>query len=280
LNGWSETGRRPEFDVVTGVSTGALMAPFAFLGSSEDEELRRIYTGYGEEDLLRSRGPGGFFADALSSSAPMRGLIARHLPDATLARIAQAHDDGRRLFVVTSNLDTGRAVVWNMGAVAVAGQGDLFRAVTLASASIPGVFPPVTLRFPEGRETHVDGGVNMQLLAVPEAAFANLGRVGGRGRLFVLVNNTLDAPPAPVPRRTLPIMQGTFTTMVRAQAAGSVASARRYAARTGMDFALATIRSDFGVPWDPSNRFDPAYMTALHAYGRAHARAGTAWQAA
>lgn len=208
----------------------------------------------------------------------MRSLIARHLPDARIARVAAAHAKGRRLFVVTSNLDTGRAVVWNMGALATAGQSDLFRAVTLASASIPGVFPPVSLRFADGVETHVDGGLNMQLLAVPEAAFANLSRVSGRGgRLYVLVNNSLEAPPSPVPRRTLSIMQGTFTTMVRAQAKGSVASARRYAARTGMSFALATIQADFDTPWDPSNCFDPAYMNALYAYGRTRARGGTAW---
>ena len=210
----------------------------------------------------------------------MRGLIEQYLDDRTLARIAAAHAEGRRLFVVTSNLDTGRAVVWDMGAIAKVEDSDLFRAVTLASASIPGVFPPVTLRLPQGRETHVDGGVNMQLLAVPEAAFANFSRVGGHGgQLYVIVNNTLGGMPAPVSRRTLPIMEGTFITMVRAEAASSVSSARRYATRTGMKFHLATIRSDFDRPWDPSHRFDPTYMTALYAYGRNQARVETAFAA-
>lgn len=281
LTGWSETGRRPAFDLVTGVSTGALMAPFAFLGPSQDRELRRIYTTYGEDDILRRRIPGGLVSDALASSAPMRALIARHLPDDLIAWIAREHDGGRRLFVVTSNLDTGRAWVWDMGAIARAGHGELFRAVTLASASIPGLFPPVTLRIGDARETHVDGGVNMQLLAVPEAAFANLAATTGRGgHLFILVNNTLEAPSSPVRRRAIPIMQQTFTTMVRAQAAATVASASRYAARTGMAFSLAAIGPDFEVPWDPSDRFSPDYMIPLFNYGWAKARSGEAWQRA
>ncbi|CAM4205369.1 patatin-like phospholipase family protein [Palleronia rufa] len=278
LSGWSETGRRPTFDLVTGISTGALMAPFAFLGPSQDLELRRIYTSYGEEDILRRRIPGGLVSDSLASSAPMRTLIARHLSDPVIARVAEEHSKGQRLFVVTSNLDTGRPWVWDMGAIAAAGRNDLFRGVTLASASIPGLFPPVTIRIGDVAETHVDGGVNMQLLAVPEAAFANLAATTGRGgHLYILVNNTLEPPPTPVSRRAIPIMQQTFTTMVRAQAAQAVASAGRYAARTGMDFSVATIGRDFDTPWDPSNRFDPAYMRALFAYGRKRAATGQVW---
>ena len=277
LTGWSETGARPDFDVVTGVSTGALMAPFAFLGSEFDPELGRIYTTYGEADILRNRGLPGVLNDALASSEPMKRLIARHLPDPVIDRVAVEWRSGKRLFVVTSNLDTGRAVIWDMGAVAEAGHYDLFRAVTLGSASIPGLFPPVNLAIGEIREAHVDGGVHMQLLAVPEAAFSNLGGVGRGGSLYILVNNTLAAALSAVPRQSISIMQQTFSTMVRAQAAQSVASARRYAARTDMTFAVATIDQDFDVPWHPSERFSKAYMQPLFDYGRARALAGQAW---
>ncbi len=127
LTGWSETGTRPEFDIVTGISTGAIVAPFAFLVSAYDPELRRIYTARGADDILRYRGITGVWSDALASSAPMKRLIARHLPDAVLRQMAREWRGGRRLFVVTSNLDSGRAVIWDMGAIAEAGRFDLFR---------------------------------------------------------------------------------------------------------------------------------------------------------
>ena len=282
LTGWTRAGGRPTFDVVTGVSTGALMAPFAFLGPRYDSVLRSIYTEYGQDDLMRGRGLPGLLGDALNDPSPMADLIARHVTPSMVSEIAGAHAAGRRLFVVTSNLDTGHADVWDLGAMAAAGRVELIRGVTLASASVPGFFPPVRLKVGRGAsattEAHVDGGVNMQVLAVPEAAFRNLERTRKPGgALYVLVNNTLRPNPAPVPRRAVPIMQSTFTTMVRAQAGQSVASARRYAARTGMDFAVASVGPDLAVPFDPSRRFDPAYMRALYAYGWKRAVTGTAW---
>lgn len=280
LTGWSEAGTRPRFDLVTGVSTGALMAPFAFLGSAHDDRLRQIYTAYGKDDILRGRGPFGLLDDALASSAPMKRLIDAYLPDDVIADVARAHRNDRRLMVLTSNLDSGQGVVWDMGAIASAEQADLFRGVTLASASIPGLFPPVTLDLGGIREAHVDGGVNLQLLGPPEAAFEDIRSARGRGgHLYVLVNNMLDAAPQAVPRRSIAIMQQTFTTMVRSQTASGAASARQFAERAGLDFSLATIGRDFDVPFDPSNRFDPVYMGALFRYGYAQARAERAWMA-
>ncbi|MFD0858624.1 patatin-like phospholipase family protein [Roseovarius aquimarinus] len=278
LTGWSEAGGRPEFDVVTGVSTGALMAPFAFLGPEFDPELRRIYTSYNGEDLLEVQGLPGILGASLASSFPMKGLIRKHLPDPVIDRIGAEYRKGRRLFVVTSNLDTGRAVIWDMGAIADAGRHELFRAVTLASASIPGLFPPVRLDFGAGREAHVDGGVHMPLLAVPEAAFSNPSGGMRGGALYILVNNTLRPSPEPVRRQSFSIMQQTFATMVRSQAAQSVGIARRYAERTGMRFAVATIGPDFDVEWNATERFSQDYMQPLFEYGRARVLAGRAWK--
>ncbi|MFX0540857.1 patatin-like phospholipase family protein [Roseovarius sp. S4756] len=279
LVGWSETGTRPQFDVVTGVSTGALMAPFAFLGPQYDSELRRIYTTYGQDDLIAYRGLGGILSGGLVSSAPMAGLIERHLPDNVLRQIAAEWRAGRRMFVVTSNIDTGRAMIWDMGAIADEGQYGLFRAVILASASIPGLFPPVTLHMAGGIESHVDGAVHMQFLAVPEAAFGNLGDSPGRGgALWILVNNMLRPPPAAVSRTPIAIMMNTFNTAVRASAAQSVGIAERYAERTGMRFAVATIGPDFDVAWDPTERFSLKYMRPLFEYGRKRALRGAAWR--
>ncbi len=284
LTGWTRTGTRPEFDVVTGVSTGSLIAPFAFLGSDYDNALQQIYTAHGMQDIATSRGVLGLLDDALSDTAPLRKTIASYVTADLIARVGERHASGARLFVVTSNLDTGRATIWNMGEIASRGYDDLFRDAMLASSSIPGVFPPVTLTLPaptEGsvRETHVDGGVNMQLLAVPDAAFPRVDQlVRPNGKLYVLVNNTLDPAPQPVSRSTLPIMQRTFSTMVRSNAAEAIDSARRFAARTQMSFQVAMIDRDFDVPYDPSDRFSRDYMRALYQYGYQRAVRNEAWR--
>ncbi|SLN71711.1 Patatin-like phospholipase [Roseivivax jejudonensis] len=283
LNGWSATGKRPDFDLVTGVSTGALIAPFAFVGASEDRVLRRIYTTHDQGDILRSRFPGGIVQDAIFDSEPMRQLLDIYIDEALLERIAARHASGARMFVVTSNLDTGRAWIWNMGAIAAAGEIDLFRSVTLASASIPGVFPPVRIRLSTERgalsEAHVDGGVNMQLLAVPDAAFRNLSATAGSGgSLYLVINNTLSPTQNAVPRRALSIMQATFSSMVRASARQTTESARRYSERTGMAFEVAAVGPDFDVPFDASERFSLDYMRPLYRYGYTRATSGDAWR--
>ncbi|MGF1551805.1 MAG: patatin-like phospholipase family protein [Paracoccaceae bacterium] len=183
LGGWSETGTRPDFDVVTGLSTGAFIAPFAFLGASQDATLKAIYTGFGAGDLIENRGLRGLLGAALYDTAPMRRVMDRFVTDDLLDRIASAHADGRRLFVITTQLDAQRAVVWNMGRIAAStdpARRTLFRDVLLASAAVPGVFPSVTIEAEAaGRaieEMHVDGGTVMQVLALPEALLRRLPR--------------------------------------------------------------------------------------------------------
>ena len=269
---------RPTFDLVTGISTGALMAPFAFLGRQQDSSLRQRYTAYGRNDLLRSPGPFGLLQDALASSAPLKVLIDDYLSARLIAEIGREHRNRRRLFVVTSNLDSGHAIIWDMGAIAVAKEDDLFSAVTLASASIPGLFPPVTLYLGGKLETHLDGGVHLQLLGPPEAAFESIPSVNmSWGHHYVLVKNTLKPRPVHVRRRAIAIMLQVFTTMVRSAAAVEVQSSRHSADRAGLKFSRATNNADFDVPFDPSDRFSPVYMNALFRYGYARARAGKAW---
>jgi predicted acylesterase/phospholipase RssA len=145
LNAWSRQGGRPSFDIVTGVSTGSLIAPFAFLGEQEDGELKAIYTGVSRKDIYHQRILSGLFGGpSLMSTRPLQALIARHITPALLDRIAAQHRRGRRLLVMTTNLDAERGVIWDMGAIAASDTSDrlsLFRQVLLASASIPGVFP-------------------------------------------------------------------------------------------------------------------------------------------
>ena len=175
LAGWTERGARPEFTVVTGASAGALIAPFAFLGPSYDPVLKNLFSeGIGEE-LLQIDGLSALFGAGVFKTEPLKRLIARYVDDALLERIGAEYKKGRRLLVVTTNLDAQRTAVWDMGAIASSGAPealDLFRDVLVASASVPGVYSPVLINV-EGagrrfEEMHVDGGVRANLLVVPE----------------------------------------------------------------------------------------------------------------
>lgn len=282
LNGLSQIGERPDPDIVTGISTGALMAPFVFLGPGSDAALRRIYTEHDAGDLLMPLGLRGILGTAAFSSEPLERLIEQYVDDAALSNIAEKHEGGKRLFVVTANLDTGRATAWNMGEIARRGEARLFRAVTRASASIPGLFPPVTLVFHEGgrtfRETHVDGGVNMQFFVIPDAALTRPGLANARGSdLYVIINNRIEPMAHPVPRNTMAIMSQAISTLIRSSASESLERAQQFAARSGLRLHAAAIGSGFEIAHDPSDRFSLDYMRPLYDYGFERALSGRAW---
>jgi len=163
LCGWTASGTRPEFNMVTGVSTGALIAPFAFLGSGYDEQLRAVFTGLTPDELLKSRPyTAALFDDGMIDNAPLFLTISRHINEAMLAEIAAAYDKGRLLFISTTDLDAQLPVMWNIGAIAKSGHPralDTVRRIMLASAAIPGAFPPtmfdVTL---DGRASSATAG--------------------------------------------------------------------------------------------------------------------------
>src|SRR5258706_1024192 len=149
LNGWSAAGTRPEFSVVSGVSTGALIAPFAFLGPAYDATLREVYTSGIAESLLNTPSiVHALFGSGLFGNTHLRELVARYVGPDMLGAIAAEHAKGRKLLIVTTNLDTQRTVIWDMGRIATIGSPqalDLFRDVLAASASIPVVFPPMLI---------------------------------------------------------------------------------------------------------------------------------------
>ena len=217
LCGWTKTGTRPEFDVVTGVSTGALAAPFAFLGTEFDSRLQQLYTGVRAEDVFRVRNwmtiP---FSDAVASSAPLRDLIDSQINQALMDRLAAEHRKGRRLYIGTTNLDTRRLVIWDMGAIASLPSPDgcrLFRDVILASCSVPGMLPPVMFNVEvDGRpatEMHADGGVASQIFVPSHIFRAAAERMptgtpvvpGATGNLYAVVAGKLFPDAAPVKGR-------------------------------------------------------------------------------
>lgn len=284
LCGLSDAGTRPDFDVVTGVSTGALIAPMAFLGSSCDDALKHMFLDHDADDIMKFKWIAAAGSDGLYDTTPLAELIARYTPDHILDEIARKHASGGRLFVVTSNLATSDAIVWDMGAIARARHYDLFRAVLRASSALPGLFPPVKIRFQNGRETitetHLDGGVQMQVLATPPAAF-DVDATGARGgSVYLLMNNTLDPAPQEIASGALGISQQAMTAMIRSSGAASVNTARLLARKNGLAFHAASVHADSGIVYDPGDRFSAEYMAAMYEHGYRRAVAGKLWDTA
>src|ERR1700688_4183520 len=277
LDGLSDSGKRPDYAVVTGVSSGALMAPFVFAGPRYDDALRTAYTKITAADIFEVGGTGESFVD----SWPLKDLIAKQITPAVLADIAAAHKRGRRLFVVTTDLDAERSVVWNIGAIAVHG-GDaaltLIRNVLLASSAIPGGFPPVLIDVEaNGRpfqEMHVDGGVGGQFFVAPAAVMAATSdyRLPATA-LYVVINTGLQPGFQIVPRSTASILTGTVGAAVMVDTRLMIDRAYLAAKRSGIDFNIASIPADFNVP--SRGPFDPDYMSALFQLAETQGKSAT-----
>ncbi len=277
LNGLSAAGKRPDYAVVTGVSTGALMAPFIFAGPRYDDALRKAYTTITAADVFEAGKTGESFVD----SWPLRDVIAKEMTPELFADIAAAYRRGRRLFVVTTDLDAERSVVWNMGAIAAHG-GDhalkLFCSVLLASASIPGGFPPVMIdvetngkRF---QEMHVDGGLGGQFFVAPAALMDSTSdyRLPAT-RLYIVVNTGLERDFNVVERFAPSILTQAIGMAVPVDTRLMLDRTYIVAKRSGVDFNVATIPASFHAP--SKGPFDPDYMTALFQTGYEQGRGAT-----
>jgi hypothetical protein len=275
LSGWSARGTRPQFTFVTGASSGALIAPFAFLGPNYDETLRSVFASGEMANLLQTDGLAGFFGTGIFKTAPLRELIARHVDAELLRAIAREYQAGRRLYVVTTNLDAQRTAIWDMGKIAASddpGALDLFRNVLTASASIPGLFSPVLIDVEaEGRrfaEMHVDGGVTTNILIVPEAVLTSgspLFAPGARPKVYIVMNGKLAPQFEVVEPATLPIVTRSFATSVRANTRSTLLAAYQFAKSRNWEFNLAAIDSEY--PTSQSMGFDTPYMKDLFEYG-------------
>ena len=285
LNGWTASGTRPQFKVVTGVSTGALIAPFAFLGPKYDFVLERVYTQTSQKDIFKKRGlVKGIFGDAMADTRPLASVIASYVNQQLLDEIAAEYAKGRVLLVGTANLDSLEPVIWNMTAIAASkdpGSIPLFRSILLASASIPGAFPPVLIDVNvEGtryQEMHVDGGTMAQLFFYPPSV--NLAQVGAdmqrKRTLYIIRNARLDADWASVERRTLSIATRAIASLTRTQGVGDLYRIYTTTNRDGIDFNLTYIPPTFNTPHN--EEFDTNYMRELFATGRQLAQAGYQW---
>ncbi len=286
LTGWTERGDRPQFAVVTGASAGALIAPFAFLGSRYDSVLASVFSSGAFDGFLQFEGLSGLLGPGLFAATPLRELIAKHVTPQVLEEIAAQYRAGRKLYIVSTNLDAQRTAIWDMGRIAASGQPgalELFRRVIEASASIPGVFSPVLIEVEaEGKrfaEMHVDGGITANILVVPEAmmlANAPILPTGVRPRIYVVLNSKLGPYFEVVRPTTIRIAVRAFETSVRANTRNTLLASYEFIRRRNWEIQLAAIDDNFPSQEKPG--FDTAYMKGLFQFGIEQGRTGAAWR--
>jgi predicted acylesterase/phospholipase RssA len=286
LAGWTATNTRPRFDLVTGVSTGALIAPYAFLGPAYDKTLVHLFTSGVAEELVAINGPFGVLGSSLLNPGPLKRHVERSITPDVLNQIAAEHRNGRRLLVLTTNLDAQRGVIWNMGAIAASGNPDalkLFRDVIVASASVPGVFPPVMIQATSNarqfQEFHSDGGSTSQILTPPllvENALFSERPVQQKVNLYVIVNNALIPEFDVTPNRTVSSLGRAYSTFLKSHAQSELTALYNHARRTGANFHVASI--EVQLPYSMLHPLDRTYMDAVYRLGYEQTTSGALWK--
>ena len=288
LTGWTRSGKRPEFTIVTGISTGSLIAPFAYLGPPYDERLTEAYTQISGRDVFRRRPVLSIIGStSAADNTPLRQLVARYVTDQMVADIAVQNARGRKLLVGTTNLDAGRPVVWDIGAIAgsgVPGRRQLIQDILVASSSIPGVFPPVKIKVvADGKtfdEMHVDGGTSNQAFLFPSTFSvkekdARLERSGMVRTLYVIRNGKVMQDYTMVRPRLSAIVGRSISTLITTQGIGDLYRMYSNARRDGIAFRAVWVPDSFTMQ-EPTP-FDPAYMKALYLVGQEMGRNGIPW---
>jgi len=292
LTGWSACGGRPTFDVVSGISTGALIATYAFLGAEYDQRLTDLYTNVRVRDIYHKRSVMAMLLrDAAATSRPLKRIIDRELDDQVLEAVASAHAAGRRLYVGTTDVDSGGFVVWDMGAIAASGRPDakeLYRKVVLASASIPGLLPPVEIPIEiNGRrysQMHVDGGAASTVFFRAEDFAFEKGATPAQRRqilrganVYALVSGKLYPDPTCARRNALKIAESSLNTFYDSELRGDLFEIYALCLLNGMHFHLASTPQQLPVGSDSMN-LKPAEMRRLYDCGFNLACNGKAWR--
>ncbi|WP_144078355.1 patatin-like phospholipase family protein [Solemya velum gill symbiont] len=289
LKGWTQRGGRPEFTVVTGVSTGALIAPFAFLGPEYDASIKRFFTETSKKDIfLFTPFTAIFGGTSLGDTKPLRRIIREEVDEEFVQAIARESLRGRILLISTTNLDAQRPVIWDIGRIAESGHPDatiFIRNIMLASSAVPGIFPPVitnvTIDGKQYQEVHVDGGVTNQIFVYPHALrvreMERHLRTYPKKKTFWLIRNTkIDPEYKPVDLTISDIASRSISTLIKYQGRGNLLNISNLAKRDGFDINLTHVPQDFDVA--PNELFDPDYMNALYQAGYDVATSDKAWQ--
>ena len=280
LTGWTESGKRPRFDVVTGVSTGALMATLAFLGPEYDAVMKDVYTTVKNDDIYKEKGFTSLLSDSLLDSTPLKKKIESVVTNELLDKVATEYRAGRRLYVATTNLDSGQLVVWDMGAIAASGsptRARYYQNVLRASAAVPGYFKPVYIQpsaASEARQMHVDGGVKAPVLL---RSFM-LKQPAKKRNVYIVVNGHMklvDADSAVKPE-VMDISRKSIEELLRGLLYRTVYQGYVTSKQADAGFRLIYMPDNAPAP-DNALAFDPEIMRRQFDLGREFGRSGTGW---
>jgi hypothetical protein len=281
LSGWTRSQTRPEFDVVTGISTGALIGVLAFLGPEYDGQMERFYTRIQRRDIFTFRSWATVpFRDAVASSAPLREIIDVAIDDVMVRQIAAHHRAGRRLYVGTTNLDTRRFVTWDIGAIASGPDPKIAREtiikILVASCSLPGVFPPqridVEINGKTYTELHIDGGVVAPIFVPPvvfDAAAPDPGKplmLQPPAKLYLIQAAKSYPEGGPVESKILPVLGASAATVLMAQYRREVSNLYHMSRIAGLDFHMTALSAEFPTP-SGGLEFDRKEMNKLFEEG-------------
>jgi predicted patatin/cPLA2 family phospholipase len=291
LKGWTQAGQRPQFALVSGVSTGALIAPFAFVGSSEDARVETLFTKTNSEGIFVSgimtllKGILGGLS--VTQTTPLEAMIERNVTPAVMQAIAKRHQEGNRLYIATTNIEARRSMIWDIGAIACSGNPQalsLIHQIMLASSSVPGLFNPVFFDVTAGgktyQEIHVDGGVTSNVFLYPlklrKGSADAFKQYGLKRRLYVVRNNKVKPDYAAFNPNIYSITRSALETLINAQGVGDLYRLYFAAKRDDMDFNLVAIPESFQM--QTKELFDPVYMSALFSLGQSMGQKEEVWQ--
>ncbi len=290
LNGWDDAGDLPTFKLVTGISTGALIAPFAFLGGEYLDIVAKFYTNVSDEDVFKKKSLSNIiYSDSVSSSQPLQTLIREIINEEFIKKVAEEHKKGRRLFIGTTNLDASRLVIWNMGHIAEIGGEralELFQKVMVASASVPVALPPVYISVEvNGKvydEMHVDGGLSVEvffygaILDIESALKTLEVKQVPKVRLFIIRNSIIQPEYKPVKPRIMDISSRALINLIGTQGIGDLYRIYVISQRDGFEYNLSSLPTDY--KYDAKGQFDPVEMNMLYAMGYEAAKNGYPWE--
>lgn len=292
LKGWSDSGTRPTFKIVTGVSTGAMIAPFALLGSDYDETLHQAYTTITADDILKKKSiTGAYWRDSIVDDHPLVELMSRVINNDVIDAVAKAHARGQRLFIATTNFDAERPMIWNMGAVANSGHPDaydIFRKILLASASIPVLFPPtffeVEVNGDTYEEMHVDGGTVGQMFFYGssldwKSALSTASGIENpidESTLYVIIDGAIEPEFEAVERRLVPITSRAIRTMIKVSAWSALYRMILHAQAGGYDLKFVSLPDSYKQ--ESTKSYDPVEMNRLFEVGRKLGQENESWQ--
>jgi len=289
--GWGESGARPEFKLVSGISTGSLIAPFAFLGQEYDEKLKKVFTTTSTNKIAEFLGIFSIFtSESLASTEPLRNLLEQEVDEKMIDDVATEHDQGRRLYIGTTNMDSQRLVIWNMGLIAKSkhhNREKLFRDVMLASSSIPVAFPPIYIQVEANGEIydemHTDGGTLAQVIFYAgtldlSGALRATGidaKTWPVGNIYIIRNGKLSAEPRHIQRKLPEISERAVETMIKSAARNDLFRIYAFSEREKANFNYVDIPDEFEL--DAEEPFDPVAMKNLFQLGREMGKTQDSW---